>query len=165
MTPREVRWLLVKSIWPTFTHIIVQVCDYVSDCTTNLIRSFCSVTFLTFDDPENSFALHSAALEDGTAIGALVAKAILEIEPSLIPVSGSYAKPFLWLDFVGWQTLVGWLVGKAFSHLWPSTNKPCYPFLSAMAATGRPLDQLLGNVLGIAVGSSVNFAHGQYFGS
>jgi hypothetical protein len=37
--------------------------------------------------------------------------------------------------------------------------------MSAMAATGRPLDQLLGNVLGIVVGSSVNFAHGQYLGS
>jgi len=71
-----------------------------------------------------------------------VAKAILEIEPSLIP------------------TLVGRLLGKAFSRLWPSTDKPCYPFLSAMAATGRPLDQLLGNILGIAVGSSVNYAHG-----
>jgi hypothetical protein len=59
---------------------------------TNLIRSLCSVTFLTADDPENSFALHKAALEDGTAIGALVAKAILEIEPSLIPVSGPDCK-------------------------------------------------------------------------
>ena len=34
-----------------------------------------------------------------------------------------------------------------------------------MAGTGRPLDQLLGNVLGIAVGSSVNYAHGQYLRS
>jgi hypothetical protein len=59
---------------------------------TKLIRSLCSVTFLTFDDPENSFALHRAALEGGTAIGGLVAKAILEIEPSLIPVSGSYCE-------------------------------------------------------------------------
>lgn len=47
---------------------------------------------MTFDDPENSFALHTAAMEDGTAVGALVAKAIVEIEPSLIPVSGSYCE-------------------------------------------------------------------------
>ena len=81
----------MESISLTFTHIIVQVRVYVYRIT-NLIRSLCSVTFLTFDDPEHSFALHTAALEDGTAVGALVAKAILEIEPSLIPVSGSYCK-------------------------------------------------------------------------
>ena len=28
-----------------------------------------------------------------------------------------------------------------------------------MAATGKPIDQLLGNILGVAVGASVNYGH------
>jgi hypothetical protein len=37
-------------------------------------------------------------------------------------------------------------------------NKPCYPFLSKLTETGRPVDELLGNILGVAVGASVNYA-------
>jgi linoleate 10R-lipoxygenase len=37
-------------------------------------------------------------------------------------------------------------------------DRPCYPFLSKLAETGRPLDQLVGNILGVAVGASVNYA-------
>jgi hypothetical protein len=59
------------------------------------IQSFlCSVTFLAFDDPENSFSLHTTATESGIIIGALTAKSLMEIEPSLIPVRGSSCKLF-----------------------------------------------------------------------
>jgi len=33
-----------------------------------------------------------------------------------------------------------------------------YPFLSKLTGTGRPLDELVGNIIGVAVGASVNHA-------
>jgi hypothetical protein len=50
-------------------------------------------------------------MEDGTAVGALVAKAIVEIEPSLIPVSGSYCETV----FV---TQLGWMIDGSWSADW-----------------------------------------------
>ena len=45
--------------------------------------------------------------------------------------------------------------------IWPADKKPCYPFLSRLAESGRPMKDLVGNVIGLAVGSSVNYAQGQ----
>ncbi|KAG5648767.1 hypothetical protein DXG03_000115 [Asterophora parasitica] len=100
------------------------------------------VTFLAFDEPETSFALHEAAVQAGTIIGALSAKSILEVYPSAAP------------------GILGKLAAGAASYFWPADAKPYYAFLSRLAATGRPLDELLGNILGVAVGASVNWAHG-----
>ena len=47
------------------------------------------MTFLAFDKPETSFALHQAALQAGTAIGALVTKSLLEVSPASAPVCQS----------------------------------------------------------------------------
>ena len=56
------------------------------------------------------------------------------------------------------QNFIGGLAARASSFIWPQNDKPWYPFLSKLAETGRPLDQLLGNILGVAVGASVNYA-------
>ena len=45
------------------------------------------VTFLTFDSTEDNFALHDAAIEAVTVIGALTAKSLFEASPSAAPVS------------------------------------------------------------------------------
>ncbi|KAF5372301.1 hypothetical protein D9615_009236 [Tricholomella constricta] len=107
----------------------------------DMLATLFTVTFLTFDEPETSFALHEAALQAGTSIGALAAKSLLEVYPSSAP------------------NLLGKLTAGASSFFWPANDKPYYPFLSKLAATGRPLDELLGNILGVAVGASVNWAH------
>lgn len=39
-----------------------------------------------------------------------------------------------------------------------SPPKECYPFLSKLAASGRPMRELVANVIGLAVGSSVNYS-------
>ncbi|KAF8066489.1 heme peroxidase [Lyophyllum atratum] len=106
------------------------------DMLTTLFR----VTFLTFDEPETSFALHESATQAGTIIGALTAKSLMEIAPSSSP------------NFVGKVAM------QASSFFWPPNDKPCYPFLSKLAATGRPLDELIGNILGVAVGASTNYS-------
>lgn len=56
------------------------------------------------------------------------------------------------------QNLLGGIAAKVGSFFWSLDKKPCYPFLSKLAESGRPLDALVGNVLGVAVGASVNYA-------
>ncbi|RDB16365.1 Psi-producing oxygenase A [Hypsizygus marmoreus] len=55
--------------------------------------------------------------------------------------------------------ILGSLAARAAAFLWPVKEKPCYPFLSRMAASGRSFDAMLGNILGVGVGASVNHAH------
>jgi hypothetical protein len=47
--------------------------------------------------------------------------------------------------------------------IWPPSEKPWYPFLSRLAETGRPVNELVATVVGTAVGSSVNYAQGMIF--
>jgi hypothetical protein len=107
----------------------------------DMLKTLFTATFLTFDDPVNSFAIHSASARAGAIIGLLTAKAVMEVAPSTVP------------------NAVGRAVATASSYIWPASEKPNYPFHSALASTGRPLDHLVGNIIGIAVGGSVN--HGQ----
>lgn len=52
------------------------------------------------------------------------------------------------------------LVSHVAGYIWPPSQKACYPFLSELAETGRPLNELVATVVGLAVGSSVNYAQG-----
>ncbi|PPQ85481.1 hypothetical protein CVT25_006638 [Psilocybe cyanescens] len=98
-------------------------------------------SFVAFDQTEISFALHDASLKAGTIVGALAAKSILEAAPSAAP------------------NVLGRVAASVASFIWPANEKPWFPFLQRFAASGRPIDQLIGNLLGIAVGASVNHAH------
>jgi linoleate 10R-lipoxygenase len=40
------------------------------------------------------------------------------------------------------------------------TKKPCDEFLARLAASGKPIDELVATVLGLAIGSGVNYAQG-----
>ncbi|KAG6810880.1 hypothetical protein H0H92_009972 [Tricholoma furcatifolium] len=90
--------------------------------------------------PETSFSLHESAIHAGTIIGGLTAKSLLQISPSVSP------------------NVIGKLAASIASHIWSAKKKACYPFLSSLTATGRPIDELLGNILGVAVGACVNYA-------
>jgi hypothetical protein len=107
-----------------------------------MLKTLFIATFQAFDEPEISFAIHSASLRAGAIIGLLTAKAVMEVAPSTVP------------------NAVGKAVASVSSYIWPATEKPNYPFHSAMAATGRPLDQIVGNVIGVSVGGAVNHAQG-----
>jgi linoleate 10R-lipoxygenase len=49
--------------------------------------------------------------------------------------------------------LFGRLTATPSSYLWPPNDKPWYPFLSDIAKLGRPLDEAVGNIVGLAVGA------------
>ncbi|KAG6916400.1 hypothetical protein DXG01_006979 [Tephrocybe rancida] len=99
------------------------------------------VTSLAFDEPETNFALHEASAVAGIKIAALLARSISQVTPALSP------------------TIIGKITSTATSLIWSPKNEPWFPFLSRLAATGRPIDELIGNIVAVAVGSSVTWAH------
>lgn len=58
------------------------------------------------------------------------------------------------------QNLLVKLVNHVNGAIWPPSNKPYYPFLSKLADTGRPVNELVATVVGLAIGSSVNYCQG-----
>ncbi|KAG6815996.1 hypothetical protein H0H87_009602, partial [Tephrocybe sp. NHM501043] len=96
---------------------------------------------LAFDEPETRFALNEASAAAGINIAALLAKSIIEVTPASSP------------------TVLGKIASAATSLIWSPKNEPWFPFLSRLAATGRPIDELIGNIVAVAAGSSVTWAH------
>jgi len=45
------------------------------------------------------------------------------------------------------------------SLIWPVTNEPWYPVISRLSGSGRPLEELIGNITAVTVGASANHAH------
>ncbi|KAJ6583033.1 heme peroxidase [Mycena vulgaris] len=105
---------------------------------TNAVRF--SLTFLSIGENENGFSLRWAAVQSGGVIQALVAKMVLQIAPQSAP-----------------NAVMGFIANVS-KYLWPPSDKPCYPFLSKLSETGRPLNEIVATVVGLAVGSSVNYA-------
>ncbi|KAF8209473.1 heme peroxidase [Mycena galopus ATCC 62051] len=106
----------------------------------DMFSTLFTLTFLSIGDNEHGFSLRWAATQSGGVIQALIAKAILEIAPQSAP-----------------NAIVSF-ISKCSQFMWPQSDKPCYPFLSKLSETGRPLNELVAMVVGLAVGSSVNYA-------
>lgn len=53
------------------------------------------------------------------------------------------------------------VLSQVSDYIWPPGKKPYYPFLSRLSDTGRPLNELVAMVVGLAIGSSVNYAQGK----
>ncbi|KAI0081382.1 heme peroxidase [Panus rudis PR-1116 ss-1] len=90
--------------------------------------------------PEHGWALTHGAKQIGDVVLQLIEKSINEASPktSSNPISGIF---------------------NAVTSLFRATDeKLCYPFLRKLADTGRPMDELVAQVIGLAVGSSVNYA-------
>jgi len=56
------------------------------------------------------------------------------------------------------QNVIGRIAASVGAFFSSPTAKTSYPFLSKLTETGRPLDELVGNIIGVAVGASVNHA-------
>jgi len=108
----------------------------------DMFATLFALTFLSIGDNEHLASLRWSATQSGGVIQALIAKTVLEIAPGSSP-----------------NAILGF-VAKVNKFLFSQTDKPCYPFLSKLAETGRPLNELVAMVVGLAVGSSVNFAQG-----
>ncbi|KNZ76883.1 Psi-producing oxygenase C [Termitomyces sp. J132] len=98
-----------------------------------------TVTSLIFDQPENHFSIQEAATRAATIIEIFTAESLTEISPSIS------------------NNFLGRVIACVSSFRSPK-KKPYYPFLSALTATGRPIDELIGNIIGIAI-ATVTLAH------
>ncbi|KAJ7208882.1 heme peroxidase [Mycena pura] len=106
----------------------------------DMLMTLFTLTFMSVGDNEHTGSLRWAAIQAGGVIQALVAKTVLEIAPGSAP------------------TAVLRFIGKVSKFLFPQSDKPYYPFLSKLAETGRPLNELVALAVGLAGGSSVNFS-------
>ncbi|KAF4623505.1 hypothetical protein D9613_002388 [Agrocybe pediades] len=107
-------------------------------------------TFLVFDKSEVRFAMHEASIQAGTAIATIAAKKLIETAPQLAVG-----------DLIGDQiAAIKGLASGISSFLHPNAPpKYADSLFGRLGATGRPVDELIGNLMGIAVGASVNHGH------
>ncbi|KAF7300907.1 Heme peroxidase [Mycena kentingensis (nom. inval.)] len=107
----------------------------------DMFETMFTLTFLSIGDNEHMFSRRWAAFQCGGIIQALIGKSILEVAPHTAtnPVVG--------------------FISSVSKFIWSPANKPCYPFLSKLTETGRPVNELVAMVLSLAVGSSVNYAN------
>ncbi|KAJ7443813.1 heme peroxidase [Mycena latifolia] len=98
------------------------------------------MNYLVISNSEHTFAVRSAAMDAAGVIQALIAKTILEVAPQSAP-----------------NAVVG-LIANVHKYLWPPSDKPYYPFLSKLCETGRPVNELVGAVISLAVGSCLDQA-------
>ncbi|KAJ7103706.1 heme peroxidase [Mycena crocata] len=98
------------------------------------------ISYLVISNSEHTFAMRSAAMDVADVIQELIKKSILEVAPQCAP------------------SFVSGLISKATKYLWPPFDKPYYPFMSRLSETGRPVNELVGAVLSLAVGSCLNQA-------
>ncbi|KAJ7469076.1 heme peroxidase [Mycena latifolia] len=99
-------------------------------------------TFIVIGDSEHGFSLNWEATQAGGVLQALVAKSVLEVAPQTAE-----------------NALLG-LASRVSNIFWPPSEKPWYPFLKGLADTGRPMNELVAQVMGIAGGSCANLAQG-----
>ncbi|KAF9257871.1 heme peroxidase [Marasmius fiardii PR-910] len=105
-------------------------------------------TFLGIGDNEHGFSLRQKVLQTGGVLQAMVAKSIMNCAPK----SAAGTNFLLGVISTVTSTVAGLLQGE--------DDRPHAPFLQRLAETGRPINELVANVIGLAIGSSVNYAQG-----
>jgi len=98
----------------------------------DMLQDLFTDTCLAADEPESAFAWRDAATDAGLVIGGLAGKTFLALPRT--------------------HGIIGLVAGKI------AEQKSSYQFQSQIAASKRPIDELLGCILGLGVGASVNFA-------
>lgn len=126
------------------------------------------MTFLSIGDNEHGFSLRWTAIQAGAVIQALIAKNVLEVAPKSAPVRINLKLTtfgclvFGILISIILKGIISGFIARVASALWPQGEKPWYPFMSKLAASGRPMNELVATIVGLAVGSSVNYAQGMH---
>ncbi|KAI3616961.1 heme peroxidase [Moniliophthora roreri] len=102
-----------------------------------------TLIFLAIGDNEHGFSLRKQVLQAGGVTQAMIAKNVFDCAPKAAGASNV---------FLGALSTVASTVHSVID------NKPCYAFLRRLAETGRPINEIVAMVVGLAVGSSVNYA-------
>jgi len=91
-------------------------------------------------DSEHWWALRSGALKVSDVVEGLIEQGLTNAAPQLSA-----------------NVVVG-VFTKLKETIWPSSRQDCPSFLTNLTASGRPMRDLAANVIGLAVGSSVNYS-------
>ncbi|CAL1708758.1 unnamed protein product [Somion occarium] len=91
--------------------------------------------------PEHGWALRHGAKQVGDIVLQMIEKSLNEASPKT--ASNPLTNIF----------------NAVSSLIWRPEDKQCYSFLRKLADTGRPTKELVAQVIGLAVGSSVNYSH------
>jgi linoleate 10R-lipoxygenase len=102
-----------------------------------------TLIFLAIGDNEHGFALRSEVFQAAGVVQAMVGKSVLDCAPQSAAAS---------------NVLLGAISSVVSTVHKVTGDKPCYPFLRQLCATGRPINEVIATVVGLAVGSSVNYA-------
>ncbi|KAL0577572.1 hypothetical protein V5O48_004403 [Marasmius crinis-equi] len=97
----------------------------------------------TIGDNERGFSLRKKVMQAGGVMQAMVAKSIIDCAPQSARATNA---------LLGMVSSVHSAIESVIE------NKPCGPFLKRLASTGRPVNELVSIVVGLAVGSSVDYA-------
>lgn len=95
-------------------------------------------TFMN-NSPDHGWVLRHAGKKVSEIMHNLIANAIKESSPS-------YANPLTRI------------INNISAYVWPA-DKPYHAFLGKLAESGRPIEELVSQVIGLMVGSSMNYAH------
>ncbi|EIM82504.1 heme peroxidase [Stereum hirsutum FP-91666 SS1] len=98
------------------------------------------LAFLAFGDNENGASLRWRSTQCGGVISAMIAKALLGVAPGTAS-----------------NTLVS-VVATVASYFNAPPDKPYVAFLRKLAESGKGINAVIANVIGLAIGSSVNYA-------
>ncbi|KAG7090385.1 hypothetical protein E1B28_009504 [Marasmius oreades] len=109
----------------------------------DMFTSMFTLIFLAIGENEHGFSLRQKVFQAGGVVQAMVAKSIVECAPK------SAASTNIFLGAI--STVTNTVEGVI-------SSRPCAPFLQKLADTGRPVNELVATVVGLAVGSSVNYA-------
>ncbi|KAJ7584601.1 hypothetical protein C8J56DRAFT_1027816 [Mycena floridula] len=100
----------------------------------DMFTTLFQLTFLNIDRNEHGFLLRYTAVQADGIIQALRAKSMFEV--ALDSALNANAT----------------IISHVTNYLWSASQKPCHPLLSKLADTGRPLNELVATVVGLAVG-------------
>lgn len=113
-------------------------------------------------DPEHGWVLRDGAFAVSKIINGLIEQSLTEAAPRTASVctphfSGPNSLLDISLTHFEQNPLVGFFTTIK-ETVWPTPPKECSEFLQRLAASGRPTRDLVACVIGLAVGSSVNYA-------
>ncbi|KAG6848129.1 hypothetical protein H0H93_003124, partial [Arthromyces matolae] len=137
--------------YPNTTNSVDIVNDVINAvCAHVAADKLMGITLKTNDNPSGLFTENEffdmlttlRAKEVHTILARLTAQSIIDVSPSTAS-----------------SNLLDTVITRLSTLFWPPETRACYPFLSALTASQRSIEELVSDVLGVAAGASVYCAH------
>lgn len=118
----------------------------------------CSVSFLSYGENENLFSLRQKALGAHQVLRDMIERSLMEVSSSCSKVNSHFLGVFRYLCS-SQHTLIG-LWRRMMNVIKSPSTKPYFSFIRHVASTDRSADQMIHDIIAIAVCSSIMQAQG-----